>query len=314
MNYFPYENLSDEDFENLVIRICKEVLGIGCKTFSLGKDGAKDSWFTGTADYFPSEKAQWTGTFNIQAKHTKILNASCSDTDFSVNQSSILKKEIARLKEIKKTTKFDNYILFTNRKLPGGAHSDILKLLREGLKIKNVEVVGREDIDGYLTQFPEIAYEFGIHLFASPLRFNEKELRDIIIVFSNQAKNIAKQADDYINSFSVIEKEKKNTLNNLSKEYFEFIKSHSLQYFEQIDLFLKDPKNLKFMQMYSRTVSDLKAKIILERDRFNDFMHLIEYLVEFVVKNNLTTLTEIRDKVRVFIHFMYFNCDIGKTK
>jgi len=51
---YPYENLTDEEFENLVIRIGKEILGIGCKTFSVGKDGAKDSWFTGKAECFPS--------------------------------------------------------------------------------------------------------------------------------------------------------------------------------------------------------------------------------------------------------------------
>ena len=100
MNQFPFENLTDEEFENLVIRIGKEVLGIGCKTFSVGKDGAKDSWFMGTAEYFPSKTAPWTGTFNIQAKHTKVYNASCSDNDFSVNQTSILAKEISRLNEV----------------------------------------------------------------------------------------------------------------------------------------------------------------------------------------------------------------------
>jgi hypothetical protein len=52
MNQYPYENLTDEEFENLVIRIGKEILGIGCKTFSVGKDGAKDSWFTGKQNIF----------------------------------------------------------------------------------------------------------------------------------------------------------------------------------------------------------------------------------------------------------------------
>src|SRR5258707_1401186 len=110
MDQFQYENLTDEEFETLVIRIGKEILGVGCKTFSAGKDGAKDSWFTGTAEDFPSKASPWTGTFNIQAKHTKIHNASCSDNDFSVNQTSILTKEIERLNEVKTVTPFTNYI------------------------------------------------------------------------------------------------------------------------------------------------------------------------------------------------------------
>lgn len=313
MNQYPYENLTDEEFENLVIRIGKEVLGIGCKTFTVGKDGAKDSWFTGKAEYFPSKAAQWAGTFNLQAKHTKVLNASCSDNDFSVNQSSVLSKEIARLKEVMKTTPFDNYIIFTNRKLPGGTHPIIVKMLQTGLGIQNTEIIGREQIDTYLTDYPHIADQFGLYKFQAPLRFYEKELRDVIIVFSEQSKAISTEAKSYITSFTVIDKEKKNELNNLSKDYFEFLKNHSLQYFEEIEKFLRDPKNELYMKMYSNTVSDLQDAITVERNRFNEFEHIIKHLVEYTVGNNEDKLRDLRKIVRVFIHFMYFNCDIGKT-
>ena len=236
MSQFPYENLSDEEFENLIIRICKEILGVGCKTFSVGKDGAKDSWFVGTAQKFPSDTAPWTGTFNIQAKFTKTHNASCSDNDFSVNQTSILTKEITRLKEVKKITPFNNYIIFTNRKLSGEKVSLIQKLKNE-IGVQNADIIGREQIDTYLTDYPVIAYQFGLNKFLSPLRFYEKDLRDVIIVFSEQSKAISTEAKSYITSFTVIDKEKKNELNDLSKEYFEFLKSHSLQYFEEIEKF-----------------------------------------------------------------------------
>ncbi len=314
MNQFPYENLSDEEFEDLVIRIGKDILGMGCKTFSVGKDGAKDSWFIGTADNFPSKSSPWTGKFNIQAKHTKFHNSSCSDNDFSVNKTSVLSKEIDRLKEIMKITPFDNYIIFTNRKLSGGTHPTIVKMLQDGLEITNAEIIGREQIDTYLTDYPDIAFQFGLYKFIAPLRFYEKELRDVIIVFSDEIKAISTEAKSYITSFTVIDKEKKNELNNLSKDYFEFIKSHSLQYFEEIEKFLRDPKNEAYMRMYSNTVSDLQDIIIIERSRFNEFEHIIKHLVDFIVSNNGAKLKDIRKIVRVFIHFMYFNCDIGKSK
>jgi hypothetical protein len=312
MSQYPYENLTDEEFESLVIRIGKEVLGIGCKTFSVGKDGAKDSWFTGTADYFPSKSSPWTGTFNLQAKHTKVQNSSCSDNDFSVNQSSVLSKEITRLKEVMKTTPFDNYIIFTNRKLPGGTHSIIVKILQTGLGVQNAEIIGREQIDTYLTDYPHIADQFGLYKFQAPLRFYEKELRDVIIVFSEQSKAISTEAKSYITSFTVIEKEKKNELNNLSKDYFEFLKNHSIQYFEEIESFLRDPKNDPYLKMYSNTVSDLQDAITVERSRFNEFEHVIKHLIDYTVGNNEDKLRDLRKIVRVFIHFMYFNCDIGK--
>lgn len=313
MNQYPYEILTDEEFEGLVIRIGKEVLGIGCKTFSVGKDGAKDSWFTGKAEHYPSKVEPWTGVFNLQAKHTKVQNASCSDNDFSVNQSSVLSKEILRLKEVMKITPFDNYIIFTNRKLTGGTHPIIVKMLQDGLEIKNAEIVGREDIDSYLTDYPHIADQFGLYKFQAPLRFYEKELRDVIIVFSEHSKAISTEANSYITSFTIIDKEKKNELNNLSKDYFDFLKRHSLQYFEEIEKFLRDPKNEQYMKMYSNTVSDLQEAITVERNRFNEFEHIIKHLIDYTIGNNEDKLKDLRKIVRVFIHFMYFNCDIGKT-
>lgn len=314
MTEFPYENLNDTEFEDLVIRICKEILGIGCKTFSIGKDGAKDSWFTGTAQYYPSTASPWSGTFNIQAKHTKTYNASCSDHDFSVNKTSILAKEIERLKELKVTTPFSNYILFTNRKLTGGGHTSIVNMLQSGIGITNTEIIGREQINTYLTDYPHIADQFGLYKFVAPLRFYEKELKDVIIVFAENSKSLSTDTKDYVKSFSIIEKEKKNELNNLSKEYFEFLKNHSLQYFEEIEKFLRDPKNEKYTKMYSNTVSDLQEAITIERSRFNEFEHVIKHLVDYIVNNNEDKLRDLRRIVRVFIHFMYFNCDIGKTE
>ncbi len=314
MNQFPYENLNDEDFQDLVIRIAKEVLGIGCKTFTIGRDGGKDSWFTGTADNFPSKASPWRGTFNIQAKHTKIYNASCSDNDFSVNKTSILARELDRLKEVIKTTPFQNYIIFTNRKLSGSAHPNIVKMIQEALGIENAEIIGREQSDTYLTDYPHIAFQFGFYKFISPLRFYEKDLKEVIIVFSEQAIEISTEAQNYITSFELIDKEKKNELNNLSKEYFEFLKSHSLQYFEEIEKFLRDPKNDIYTKMYSNTVSDLQEIIILDRSKFNEFEYIINHLIDFIVDRNEEKLKDLRKIVRVFIHFMYFNCDIGKVK
>lgn len=314
MSKFPYDNLSDEEFEDLVIRIVKEILGVGCKTFSIGKDGAKDSWFNGKAEYFPSKADPWSGTFNIQAKHTKVQNASCSDNDFSVNQTSVLVQEISRLKEVIKTNPFENYIIFTNRKLSGGTHPKIVKMLKEGLGIQNAEIIGREQIDAYLEDYPHIADRFGLYKFQAPLRFYEKDLRDVIIVFSQQSKKISTEARSYLTSFTVINKDKKNELNNLSKDYFQFIKNHSLQYFEEIEKFLREPRNVTYMRMYSNTVSDLQEAITVERNRFNEFEHIIKHLIDYTVNNNESKLKELRKIVRVFIHFMYFNCDIGKTE
>ena len=314
MSHYPFENLSDEEFEDLVIRICKEFLGISCSTFSKGRDGGKDSWFTGTAQNFPSKENPWSGDFCIQAKHTSLPNASCSDNDFYKNRTSILSKEIIRLQQEMQVHPFENYILFTNRKHSGGAHPEIIKKLQDRLGIANVKIFGKEDLNAFLTDYPHIAYQFGLHRFAEPLRFRDEDLRDIIIVFSEQNASIMNKVGNALVSLEMMDKEEKNRLNNLNEVYFEYIKSESLQYFKDVDSFLKSPQNVQYMRMYSNTINDLQARIILNRDRFDDFMHIIENLVDFVVGNNESRLRDIRKIVRVFVHFMYFNCDIGRKQ
>src|SRR5580704_6872271 len=49
-----YHDLSDKDFERLVVAICMEILGAGVASFSSGKDGSRDARFEGTAACFPS--------------------------------------------------------------------------------------------------------------------------------------------------------------------------------------------------------------------------------------------------------------------
>ena len=80
----------------------------------------------------------------------------------------------------------------------------------------------------------------------------------------------------------------KNELNNLSRDYFEFLKNHSLQYFEEIEKFLRDPKNEPYMKMYSNTVSDLQDAITVERNRFNEFEHVIKHLVDYQTAKSST--------------------------
>jgi hypothetical protein len=52
---YRYEDLYDQQFEELVIEVCAELLGPGIQPFSSGKDGGRDARFVGAARCFPSE-------------------------------------------------------------------------------------------------------------------------------------------------------------------------------------------------------------------------------------------------------------------
>ena len=52
---FAYEDLSDAQFENLVVFLCQRLLGISVQGFAKGTDGGRDAKFVGTAELHPSK-------------------------------------------------------------------------------------------------------------------------------------------------------------------------------------------------------------------------------------------------------------------
>jgi len=107
--------------------------------------------------------------------------------------------------------------------------------------------------------------------------------------------------------------DKKNEINQLSKEYFNEVIKKNLPYFEQIRNFLSDPNNKEFLQKYENTIDDLNEEITIHRDEYDKF-EMILYHLHKLVLSKFPELKEKRSLVRVFIHYMYYNCDTGKNE
>ena len=108
-----YHNLSDRQFEELVIELCVELLGHGVQGFVTGKDGGRDARFAGRANLIPSEAEPWNGSIVIQAKHTEMLNKSFAESDFSGDgKTSILAEEIPRIKAMIQAGELQFYMLY----------------------------------------------------------------------------------------------------------------------------------------------------------------------------------------------------------
>ncbi|MDR5610605.1 MULTISPECIES: hypothetical protein [unclassified Arsenophonus] len=128
---YAYEDLSCDQFENLIVYLCQEILGIGVQTFTKGPDGGRDAKFEGTCQYYPSTTSPWNGIVIIQAKHTNGYNKHFSEPDFysPSSKSSILSKEIIKIKQLKNKNQLDHYMLFSNRRLPANADANIKQYL-----------------------------------------------------------------------------------------------------------------------------------------------------------------------------------------
>lgn len=304
MNY-PLHDLSWQEFEDVVISICEVILGTGTIKFADGKDGGKDAKFTGTADYFPSNTSPWSGKFIIQSKHTTNPMASCSDGEFK----TLLKKEIEKIKELKDKGKLDNYIMFTNRRFTGIQDSKIEDFIEEELGINN-QIIGIERIQKYLQDYSEIVKKHKLDKLLLPLQFYEDDLKDIIVSFSeidfsnDDLQEIQRKNDR-------IDVKDKNKLNKMSEDYFNNSLKRSMKDFAEIESFFKSPKNKKLAKMYDNTIDDIQSKILVKRSEFHAFEEIIDYLFEYMFSRQELVLKEDRRLIRVFLHYMYFHCDIG---
>ena len=306
MRNYPLNDLPWQDFERLVILICERVLGTGTINFSSGKDGGRDAKFTGKAQRFPSEQSPWEGQFIIQAKHTEKSNAKCSDSVFK----TLLEREVnEKLKPLVQNKEVDFYLLFTNRKLSGIIDKQISDFMNTKLKIEN-RILGDERIQLWLKEYRDIARILDLNRLFLPLAFYEEDLKEIIVKFSEMKEQLKETVRRKQDQLKFVDKTRKNQLNHLGKEYFDFMKRNSLAYFHKIETFLKDPVNQRYKNYYDNTISDLQGKIAIKRSEFFAFEELLETLFDFIFENS-PELKDRRKLIRVFLHYMYFNCDIG---
>jgi len=302
---YPLYNLDDEGFADLVAIICEHILGIGMIVFTKAKDGGRDAKFTGTANEIPSKAAPWSGKFIIQAKHTTKPTASCTDAEFR----RILKDELPKIEALKRAGKIDYYLIFSNRKLSGLQDPKIEDLIDGIVGVPNM-VFGIERIDLWLETYPQISKKANLNRLLLPLQFYEEDLRNLVVAFAETkvAKSDISEIEDEIYGIPITEK---NKLNKLSEEYFNDVFKTSVDDFARIGAFLEDPKNETFLTMYQNTISDIQEEITIKRTEYHAFDEILNHLYKVVLDTGNNELKNNRRLIRVFLHYMYFNCDIG---
>ena len=304
---YPIHMIGDKKFEQLVALICQEILGTGTIIFADTKDGGRDGRFTGEAQKYPSSVKGWDGKIIIQAKHTIKIAGSCSDSDFNTQ----LKGEYPKLKKLLESGEIDYYLLFTNRQLTGMRSAQLKEEISKQVTLVDHEVIGKETINVWLNKYPQIPDLVGLNKYLLPLQFYEEELKELIVYFKAHLDSLSELVEKKEVDNTRIGLEEKNKKNKLSEEYFNSIIQQSLSYFNQIDQFLKDPKNKELLEAYKDTVQELNSKIISTRSQFNAFESIFDYLYEYILNKNSEELKKGRRLIYIFLHYMYYNCDIG---
>lgn len=305
-DYRLYE-LSEAEFETLAVRICLHWLGNGVVPFAPGRDGGRDGKFYGTAKDFPNDKDPLSGHFVLQAKHVASPDRSCSDADFG----RLLKKEHPKVRRLNGEGVCDHYIVFTNRKLTGGADEALIKSL-QAQGIKSAHIIGVERINLAIETHPDLRSWLPNLDEPQPFRFNPEDLVEVIAAVHEFTREESAPSFDSAIDFDAIKiKEEKNKLNGLTKEYYDqIVIAQSMPHFVKVEAFLKNPRNRNLADLYHDSADELKAKILVARAKFENFDAVFAYLVE-QLQHQRAALKGKRRLASVLLHYMYFTCDIG---
>ncbi|MEQ1528788.1 MAG: ABC-three component system protein [Methylococcales bacterium] len=313
---FAYEDLSDDQFENLVVFLCQRLLGISVQGFAKGPDGGRDAKFVGTAELHPSTAAPWVGTTIIQAKHTNGYNRSFSETDFfsTAATNTVIGKEIPRIKKLLAAKQLDHYMLFSNRRLAGNAETEIRSYIASecGIPTSSLYLCGVEQLETWLKRFPQAAKDADLDPVDSPLIISPDDLAEVVQALAKQIDSVQALLDDP--PTSRVTYEKKNTLNNMSVEYAKAQRRKYLKETGQIRTFLAAPENLDLQRQYESVVDEFQLKIIAKRKNYQTFDDVMEYLVDLLYSRDPVLRQHTHKRLtRAILFYMYWNCDIGEV-
>jgi hypothetical protein len=272
--------------------------------FAAGKDGGRDGTFNGTAEKFPSAAMPLTGKFVVQAKHTQNPVASCADAEFG----RVLIGERPKITALIEKGELEHYLVFTNRKKPAGDGTEKEKALKK-LGLASAYLLGLEQLRFWLTQHPEIWSKLGFDRFETPLRIQTEDLTTVVTAFHSALDG--KPPDGRSEDFSYVPKPQKNKINKLSNAYWEEIRTRSLPYFKTIEDFLSNPRNVDFKDMYEDTADEIRRKLIMAAPPFESFDEALTCIIDLVTADN-PELKKRRRFATVFLHYMYYTCDIGQ--
>lgn len=245
----------------------------------------------------------------MQAKHTEIADRSCSDDEFA----RLLRKEQPKITRLIGEGICDHYIVFTNRKLSGGADEKLIAELK-ALGLSSAHIIGTQRLKTALDSMRNLRDSLPNRSDTLPFHFEEDDMAAVVDAFHRYAAEEPQSAFDSATDFAKIPVRTKNKLNGLSVEYYEqVIRANSMPHFKKLEAFLRNPRNRAFADRYYDAADELKQKILVERSRFETFDHVLLFIIGCVQQAD-PGLRGRRRLVSILTHYMYMNCDIGKKK
>ncbi len=310
---YAYEDLDDSQFERLVVQCARKLFGDGVQSFTAGPDGGRDARFDGVAERFPSSASPWTGVTIVQAKHTNATNAHFSDREFSsAATSSVLSKEIVRIKRLVDTGEVRNYIIFSNRRLGGVTAPRIANRLANetGLDRSLIFLAGNEYLDDLMHRHLDLISLARIDPIDGPLLVSSYELAEVILAIADTLDALPPSFDAIV--VDRVSYAQKNEINNMSAPFAALLTERYMKYTREIERFLAAAGNTEILRLYEGAVDDFQLKIVAKRSQYQSFDDVFNHLIDLLVRRD-GVLSKNRPLLRAMIFYMYWHCDIGSS-
>ena len=310
-----YSNLNDNQFEELIIELCSELLGAGIQGFVTGQDGGRDARFTGTANHFPSDTGPWRGNIVVQAKHTELVDKKFSDSDFS-GENSIITKELPRIRNLIQQNELDFYMLFANRRLTGVTDQRIrIQIEKEtGITRSHIRLFDSSELDRLCKRYPQSVTNANLNPADSLADIDPADLAEVIMRLA-EYKSKLNELMEGIEPPPEERKtpEQKNERTGLREEYFKKEIRPKMADFQNIDKFLANPNNTPYVKLYEDTASELEAKLIAWSDESLQYERLLESLISRLFARDVD-LRRNKKLTRTVVFYMYCRCDIASEE
>ena len=247
---------------------------------------------------------------SIDLINTKNLVAIQVSSDNSLNKvkETLKKFEAKKYYEKYKTLKF---LFLKDKKKYNVKTNGNYKI--EFLDIKDLcKYVDKIDIDTLKklkTYIKESLHKQSDNKLLENINISTEDIKDIInFLFDN--KIINNENDSRCNYSEYPGLKEKNTLNNISENYFNNAIVPDMSKFAILEKFLKDPRNTEYCEKYYNIATEIRNKLLV-------------YSGDYSLEQALTTLYDIITRtenlktkrlVYFILHYMYCQCDIGRNK
>lgn len=313
---YNFTNLNEDEFEKLVVNICRVILGIGAASFAKGTDGGRDSRFYGRAERYPSSAKPWEGAMIVQAKFTAEMNASYGDTRFYSKKgtSATLNREFDKIKNLAAQNEMDYYLLFSNRRKTPNQEDMLKKAIAAAGNIpaENVAIFGLEELSSYCAMYPVVMK--GVNLFPmdSPLNITSNELVEVIEALAEAIHN-KENVDSMRSNLTRTSYKEKNKENKLSDEYATVMQRAWVSYDHLIRAFLANPDNARYAELLEDSAIEMQRHIVVNQQRDMSMDENLNYILDWILRTSYELSSPSNKRLlKALVYYLYFNCDIGK--